>query len=145
MKKWIIAICILISGGVLFLIIKTDEQTLGENYYYLPEYEAYDVGYPEGGIIYKSSEKNLFSNVIIHGNVIRMIDNGDFILAIQLKNDSTRIDKKQLLHYFIIEKKSDIVHGPFDKEKYLQKRQELRVPEELKLKEWKTKKFMPMM
>jgi hypothetical protein len=136
MKKWIIAILvILLLCGVLFLIMRTDEQILGENYYYLPEYEAYDVGYPEGGIIYKSSEKNLFSNVIIHGNVIRMNDNKDFILALQLKNDSAKTDKKQLLHYFIIQKKSDNVYGPFQKQEYLQKREELNVPKELQLKE----------
>jgi len=136
MRKWIIiAICILLLCVILFLINRNDEQTLGENYYYLPEYEAYDVGYPEGGIIYKSSKKNLFSNVIIHGNVIRMNDNKDFIVAIQLKEDTTKISKKQLLHYFIIEKKSDIVYGPFLKEEYLEKREELGVPKELQLKE----------
>lgn len=136
MKKWIIAIIVLlIVCGVLFLITRTDEQTLGENYYYLPEYEAYDVGYPEGGIIYKSSERYLFSNIIIHGNVIRMNDNKGFIIAMQLKNDSTKIDKNELLHYFIIEKKSDLIYGPYKKEEYLQKREELGVPKELQLKD----------
>ncbi len=136
MKKWIIAILVtLLLCGVLFLIMRNDEQILGENYYYLPEYEAYDVGYPEGGIIYKSSEKNLFSNVIIHGNVIRMNDNKNFIIAMQLKDDSAKIDKQQLLHYFIIEKKSDLIYGPFKKEEYLQKREELGVQRELQLKE----------
>ena len=135
MRKWIIGICILLLFGILFLITRGGEQTLGENYYYLPEYEAYDVGYTEGGIIYKSSEKNLFSNIIIHGNVIRMNDNKDFILAIQLKEDGTKTNKKQLLHYFIIEKKSDLIFGPYKKEEYTQKREELGVPRELQLKE----------
>jgi hypothetical protein len=135
MKKWIITISILLLCAILFLITKTDEQTLGENYYYLPESEAYDVGYSEGGIIYKSSEKNLFSNIIIHGNVIRMNDNKDFIIVIQLKDDSTKINKKQLLYYYIIEKKQDIVYGPFNKEEYLKKREDLSLPKEFQLKE----------
>lgn len=127
--------CVLILCGVLFIVMSPDEEVLGENYYYLPEYVAYDVGYPEGGIIYKSSQKNSFSNIIIHGNVIRMDDNKDFIIAMQLKDDSAKIDKKQLLHYFIIEKKSDLKFGPYNKEEYLQKREELNVPKGLKLEE----------
>ena len=137
MKKWIIAICILITTGIVFSIIKTekDGETLGDNYYYLSPYEAMDVGFPEGAIIYKSSQKNLFSDIKIHGDVITIKYDKDFIIAVQQKKSNTELVKDKMLYYFIIEKKSDSVTGPLSKLVYLQKREELKVPKELKLKE----------
>jgi hypothetical protein len=141
MKKWMIAIFVILLSGVLFFIWGVDEQNLGDNYYYLPKYEAVDIGYPGGAIIYKSAQKNIFSDIKIHGNVISVDNNKDFIIAIQ-NADSSNIEKtnssiaeKNSLNYFIIVKKSNLIYGPFNKEEYLQKRDELRVPKELKLKE----------
>ena len=49
MKKLIIAIIVtVLLCGILFFIFRTDEQDLGDNYFYLPKYEAIDIGYPEG-------------------------------------------------------------------------------------------------
>jgi len=136
-----IAIFVILLSGVLFFIWGVDEQNLGDNYYYLPKYEAVDIGYPGGAIIYKSAQKNIFSDIKIHGNVISVDNNKDFIIAIQ-NADSSNIEKtnssiaeKNSLNYFIIVKKSNLIYGPFNKEEYLQKRDELRVPKELKLKE----------
>lgn len=87
MKKWIIVICVLITIGIVFFITKTekDTETLGDNYYYLSPYEAIDVGFPEGAIIYKSSQKNLFSDIKIQGEVISINYDKDFIVAVQQK------------------------------------------------------------
>ena len=137
MKKWIIVICVLITIGIVFFITKTekDTETLGDNYYYLSPYEAIDVGFPEGAIIYKSSQKNLFSDIKIQGEVISINYDKDFIVAVQKKKSSAELVKDKMLYYFIIEKKLDNVIGPLSKQEYLKKREELGVPRELKLKE----------
>ena len=80
---------------------------LGNNYYYLNKFEAIDIGYPNGAIIYKSQQENVFQNVIVHGNVVNVNFNEQFILAKQspLKNPTDTV-------YFIILKKLDKVYGP---------------------------------
>ena len=137
MKKWIIVICVLITIGIVFFITKTekDTETLGDNYYYLSPYEAIDVGFPEGDIIYKYYQKNLFSDIKIQGEVISINYDKDFIVAVQQKKSSAELVKDKMLYYFIIEKKLDNVIGPLSKQEYLKKREELGVPRELKLKE----------
>jgi hypothetical protein len=138
MKKWIIAIVIILLLVVLYLTWgRGNEQDLGDNYFYLPKYEAVDIGYPDGAIIYKSTERNVFSDVKIHRNVISVDKNKDFIIAIQ-QDDSVTQPKAQdskYLHYFIIAKQTDMVYGPFSKIEYLKKREELKIPHNLKLKD----------
>jgi len=138
MKKWIIAFVIILSG-VIFLFWGADSQNLGGNYYYLPKYEAIDIGYPGGGIIYKSTQKNIFRDIKIHGNVINIGNNTDFIIAIQ-NTDTSYIEKahsnfveKDSLKYFIIVKKTDLIYGPYNNKDYIQKREELGVPDKLEL------------
>ena len=140
MKKWIITIVIILLLVVVYLIWgRVNEQDLGDNYYYLPKYEAVDIGYPDGAIIYKSAQRNVFSDVKIHRTVICVNKNKDFIIAIQ-QDDSVNIKSIQsnvldsiYLHYFIIAKQTDMVYGPFSKIEYLKKREELKIPHNLKL------------
>lgn len=138
MKKWIITIVVILLMVVLYLLWgRTNEQDLGDNYYYLPEYEAIDIGYPDGAIIYKSAQRNVFSDVKIHRTVIGVNKNKDFIIAIQ-HDDSVNVKCMQStvldsIHYFIIAKQTDKVYGPFSKMDYLKKRAELKVPKELEL------------
>ncbi|HET9058202.1 MAG TPA: DUF3997 domain-containing protein [Chitinophagaceae bacterium] len=141
MKKWIITIAVILFLGILFFIIRrSDDQNLGDNYYYLPEYEAIDVGYPGGAIIYKSTQKYLFSNVKISGNIISVNTNKDYIIALQQKIDSvfdktsSNITEKDSLKYFIIQKKADLLFGPYSKDEYIKKREELGIPKELQFK-----------
>lgn len=138
MKKWIIAIFIILLSVFLLLVFGRDEQDLGDNYYYLPEYEAIDVGYPGGAIVYKSSQKYLYSDIKIKGDVISVNSNKDFVIAIQ-KIDSSNMEKTHSvivdLQFYIIVKSSDLVYGPYSKKEYLQKRKELGVPNKLRLKE----------
>lgn len=142
MKKWIITLVIILLLVVLYFFCRrTNEQELGDNYYYLPEYEAVDIGYADGAIIYKSSQRNVFSDVKIHRNVISVNNNKDFIIAIQQDNIicNKRIRSDVLdsnhLHYFIISKQTDMVYGPFSKTEYLKKRKDLKIPHYLKLKD----------
>jgi hypothetical protein len=133
MKRLIIILCTVLFFVILFLVLKWDNDDLGDNYFYLPPYQAIDVGYPGGAIIYKSPAKNIIRDVKIHREVIRVNSNKDFIIAIQQQKDSSNTNKIGLLYYFIIVKKSDIVYGPFKKEEYVQKREELGVPNNLQL------------
>ncbi|HKR05947.1 MAG TPA: DUF3997 domain-containing protein [Bacteroidia bacterium] len=142
MKKWIIAILVILLSGILFFMIwGQDDQDLGDNYYYLPKYEAIDVGFPGGAIVYKSTQKHLYSEIKIYGNVKEVNFNKEFIIAIQnadtsyLEKADSDIFEKNFSNYYIIVKKSDLVYGPYSKEEYIQKRDELGIPEELKLKE----------
>jgi len=138
MKKWIVAICIILLSVLLLLVFVRDDQDLGDNYYYLPKYEAIDVGYPGGAIVYKSSQKYLYSDIKIHGDVISVNSNKDFVIAIQ-RIDSSNNEKTHSgianLQFYIIVKSSDLVYGPYSKKEYLQKRQEIGVPKKLILKE----------
>lgn len=141
MKKITFNFCLLFLVSIMTFCARENQASLGNDYYYLSVYEARDVGYPEGAIVYKSSKEYVYEDIKIHGEVISVNHDNDFIIAIREKKDSSIIIGKQSsnvnrnVQYFIIEKKSDSVYGPFDKEKYLQKRTELNVPEELKLKE----------
>ena len=132
MKKTIILIMVLVLAIISFFILEIDEQDLGGNYYYLPAYEAVDVGYPGGAIIYKSQQKYSYSDVKIQEEVISVNNNKDFVVAIQKLNNSST--KRDSLQYYIIAKKSDLVYGPYDKKRYMQKRKELNVPNKLILK-----------
>jgi len=122
--------------AILFSIFKNDDHSLGGNYYYLPKYEAIDIGYPGGAIIYKSMQKNVFTDVKIYGDVIGVNANNEFIIAIQRKDltiDSS--DNSELKHrYFIIVKKQDKVYGPYTKEEFQEVKKELGVPKSLFVK-----------
>ena len=130
MIKKIIAIIILITV-VLFFFWGESKQDLGDSYYYLPKYEAIDVGYPGGAIIYKSQQKYLFSDIKISGNIIDVNSNDNFVLAVQ-KLDNLNIETDSL-QYFIIVKKTDLMYGPFNSELYLQTRINLEIPKKLNL------------
>ena len=117
-----------------------DEQTLGDNYFFLPKYEALDVGYPDGAIIYKSPEKNLFKEIKIKKEVVSVEHNRDFIIAIQESNNNSfeignsHIEERNFLNYFIIVKKTNHVYGPFKYSDYVSMRKELKVPNNLMFK-----------
>lgn len=138
MKKIIIIICTILVIITLVIINRNDEQILGEDYYYLPNYEAKDLGFPGGGIIYKSKRKYLYSDVKIRGNVVEVNSDNNFIIASQ-NTDTLYVginnSVKSNLKYYIIIKEKDSVYGPYDLKEYLSKRLELKIPDDLNLKE----------
>jgi hypothetical protein len=93
--------------AVLIFTSCEDNADLGDSYYYLDPYYAMDVGYPDGAIIYKSSRKLSFENIIISKEVVEATHNDKFIFAKQL-SDTNKIDTS----YYIIDKLSDKVFGP---------------------------------
>ena len=133
MKKLIIAILIIIFCVIIvFVFMGNDEQDLGDNYYFLPEYEAIDIGFPDGATVYKASQKYVFNDIKIQGNVVNAISNTDFIIVSQRKG-SSKVENDSL-QYYIIAKKTDSIYGPYNTDGYLQKRKKLIVPKKLILK-----------
>ncbi len=101
MKYILIAVLLLTSCGY-------SDAFLGDGYYYLSVEEAIDVGYPDGAIIYKSTERYFFKDVVITGDVIKVENNKSYIAAKQIDRITDSIN------YFLIDKISNINHGPFD-------------------------------
>lgn len=63
-----------------------DETDLGNNFYYLPDYESVDIGYPYGTIVYKSREKDKFEKIFIYADVISVSYNDNYIIVKQIPN-----------------------------------------------------------
>lgn len=51
------------------------------------------------------------------------------------KEQEKKIEESSLRQFWVINKIKDSIYGPFDRQEYLQKREELGVPKELELKE----------
>ena len=138
MKKWFVVVCVALLAGLLFFLWGADEQELGEGYYYLPSYEAVDVGYPGGPVVYKSAQKHLFSHIRIDGDLKGVNANRRFILAVRHPPAASAAGqgvplKQQGLQYFILVKASDAVYGPYTAVEYAQQRTLLRVPQDLQV------------
>lgn len=137
MKRIILFISILSVTMVCYLKDKT--QDLGDSYYYLPLYEAIDVGFPDGAIIYKGPQKYHYSEVKIKHEVISVKYDKEHILAIQRIGAGTDESHSSIaqdhLRYYIIEKKTDIVYGPYTYQEYLQRRDTVGVSNTLKLRD----------
>lgn len=107
---------------LLFIIFScADNTNLGNDYYYLPEYEAMDIGYPNSAIIYKSFNKNVFKDVKISANVKKAKSNINYIIALQIpKNSSKR-------NYFIIDKRYDKIYGPLETIDFFKLKSKMRI------------------
>jgi hypothetical protein len=73
----------LINLIVISLAISCGKMINSENYFYLSEFEALDVGYPYGAIVYKSSEEYLYRDVIIGGHVLLFKKDSKYVVAKQ--------------------------------------------------------------
>jgi hypothetical protein len=130
MKKWLYAFLIILIAVIIYFLSGSDEQDLGDNYYFLPEYEAIDVGFPDGAIIYKAPEKYIFNDIIIHRDVTNAKSNADYIIATQ-KVDSLGVKEVSIL-YYIIEKNTELIYWPLNRQEFVEKRNELSIPERLR-------------
>lgn len=101
---------------------KWSEANLGDNYYYLNKYEAIDIGYPNGAIIYKSQQEDVFQNVMVPGNVVNVNFNDQYIIAKQspLKYPTDTV-------YFIILKNVDKVYGPLKADSFANMKKVLKI------------------
>lgn len=107
---------------IIFLKLEWSNENLGNNYFYLDRFESIDIGYPGGeAIIYKSSQKNVFSNVLLTAYDFKVKHNEKHIIIKQLFKKNTDFN------YFIIEKNIDSIWGPMDQQSYLNKKAELNI------------------
>ncbi|MBO9619646.1 MAG: hypothetical protein J7539_11480 [Niabella sp.] len=77
-----------------------DERELGNNYYYLPDDEAYDTGFPDGSIIYKSEDKNSFADIKIIADISEVKHDNRYIIVLQQPNKAKL--KKSLKEQFLL-------------------------------------------
>lgn len=113
-----------------------DEDVLGDGYYYMPYYEAKDVGAPFGSIVYTSDQKNCYNEdgILIKGGIVQIINDGHFILVGQNKKQEDDKKDKSVYYLWIVDKQTSDVYGPMSFEQYLAKKKDLGVPEKLQLK-----------
>jgi len=109
----------LIILGVIFLISWLgykhwdSDMDLGDGYYYMPEYEAKDIGFPDGAIVYKSFDKSVIEDIKIPATVIEAKNRGNYIIAIQIQQNDT------VKKYFVIDKKSGKVFKDLSRKEFL--------------------------
>lgn len=128
-NKLIFFVCLMMSS-----CLSWSEEELGDGYYYLPYYEAIDVGYNDGSVVYKSTQKLYFQTILIQGGIIEVKKDEKYILIGQNKQQHDLDYETKVYYYWIINKHSSSVYGPYTLDKYLAKKKELDVPESLKLK-----------
>ncbi|HCA08440.1 hypothetical protein [Chryseobacterium sp.] len=138
---------ILTLSLLLFLYSCNDGSNLGGDYYYLPIYEAEDIGYPYGTIVYKSKEKNHFDEVLIYSDIEKINYNNQFVIVLQkpnkelmlkrikddlnngnrqfdIKDSIPRIEKKYRKlflngkNYYIINKQNNKFFGPLNQKEF---------------------------
>lgn len=119
---------------LLFFSSCFSEADLGDGYYYLSYGNAIDNGYNEGSTIYKSPQKLCFQTVLIQGGILEVNKSKDYILVGQNKQQKDSNEKTKVFYFWIINKQSSGVYGPFVSDEYENKKKELGVPESLKLK-----------
>ena len=76
----------LLTFTIMALCLSCNEKNLGGGYYYLPDYEAIDVGYPYGSMIYKSKSEYHYEQILIVSDLVNVRQSGDFIVVKQIPN-----------------------------------------------------------
>ncbi|WP_316812869.1 DUF3997 domain-containing protein [Pedobacter heparinus] len=124
-------------------LLSCSEEDLGKGYYYLPADEALDIGYPYGAIVYQSSAKNSYQNVLIYADVVQCVSDSRYILAAQkpnkrlmekyhgdqndsIFNNNTSLKSmfKNKLNYYLIDKERDTMYGPLSEKALLKAKTE---------------------
>lgn len=103
-------IYVLIFIMICFVSCK-DETELGNDFFYLPEYESIDVGYPYGTIVYHSNEKNIYDDILVYSDIVGINNNDKYIIVKQKPNKKTLLkvieDNLNLWNNFYIESNKD--------------------------------------
>lgn len=74
--------------------------------------------------------------IVIEQKPIELILGGTYNnLKMNLTQEKKLINESPLRYYWMINKKDACIYGPFKKDEYLEKREELKIPKELVLKE----------
>jgi hypothetical protein len=119
MRTLILTLIILIISSC-----SSDESDLGQSYFYLDSFEAKDVGFPDGPVIYKSTEKYLFQKIVIGREVVQVQHNDNYIFAKQVATDNNGDTNN-----YIIDKLHDILYGPMTADSLTSLKRTLRTDE----------------
>ena len=92
-----------------------NNDNLGSGYYYLSDFNAMDVGYPYGSIVYKSNQENLYKKIIIYSKIEYINYDEEYICIVQKPNKS--LMKKKLKddfefwnRYYFSNKKDSLIN-----------------------------------
>lgn len=77
---------IFILFTLLLMVNCSDMEKLGNDYYYLPDYESLDIGYPYGSLVYKSEQQNHFDSIIIFSDIKAVNYDNSYIIVSQMPN-----------------------------------------------------------
>jgi len=119
----------------LFFLSCTNKKV---DYYFLDKDESADIGYPYGSIIYKSSKKNYFENILIYSDINQVEFGQKYIIVNQHPNKELMLKKMEddfniWSNYYSENKKDSIVNLSFSK---------ISLKEIFKLGEANNKKFI---
>ncbi len=131
MKTFGIIMLFVLVAGLLILVTRADNQKLGDGYFYLPNYEAIDVGYPDGSIIYKSTKKNLYKEVVVRDNILSVVSDRRYI-GVYAKGDLADPQPASGDRFYLVDKISGKVYGPLGDQAFLGIINELEVPGKIK-------------
>lgn len=94
---------------VIITLVSCKERELGNNYYYLPEYEAKE--YLTGVFIYKSFDEDVFNEIIIYPDVKEIKFDDKYIISLQQPNKFLMVkrikDDLELWNNYYFENKKD--------------------------------------
>ena len=96
-----------------------DDSNLGNDYFYLADYEAIDIGYAYGNMIYKSENENHFNNIIVYSDIKNLKYDDKYVIVLQEPNKGCIIkrlvdDLTTWNNYYLENKRDsmvDIVHN----------------------------------
>jgi hypothetical protein len=104
---------------IALICYSCNDRNLGDGYYFLPKYEAIDVGYANSeAIVYSSNQEYSFDDIKISGDVLEVASNSKFIIAKRDPLVSMDINSGEI-EYYIIDKKIDKVFGPLTKDDFI--------------------------
>lgn len=129
---------ILFSSFFVIAFLSCREMSdLGEQFYYMSEEEAIDVGSRYGAIIYKSRNKSYYDSIYIENKVIDVDYDENHIIAVRKKclneyDSGGQLIKRNYwcedtLQYFIIDKERALLYGPFNFLKFDEYRKKLNI------------------
>lgn len=71
---------------IFLFILSCDKSKLGNNYFYLSNDEAADIGYPYGSLIYESSKQYFYQKKLISAEIVKVLSDDQHIIVMQHPN-----------------------------------------------------------
>ncbi|ACU05857.1 hypothetical protein [Pedobacter heparinus] len=107
----------LLALFLVLILFSCTQRNPSKNYYYLSEYDALDVGYPYGSIVYKSTKEYHYQKVVVFSDVLMYKSDSRYILMEQRPNrklmDKNIKDDLSFWSNYYVENKKDTVINVF--------------------------------